>query len=173
MINRAVLALGLIFALTTASHPAAAFDTPVTSSEEAAEIEGLNTAPEEEYQHFREERRIRMRNNALLEPLRHPDPPATPKKDQQPLLEEQELDSPAIPVPDPRRDYYTPERERQRLQAPPASVEPRRDGPSDPRLRPRQVGPRRFAPTPDLNGRGSPFDFERYQPEENRERQRR
>lgn len=49
-------------------------------------------------------------------------------------------------------------RQRNRLIAPPASVAPRRFGERT-REEPRQqVGPRRFAPTPDFNG-GSPFNL--------------
>lgn len=49
--------------------------------------------------------------------------------------------------------------QRERLIAPPASVAPRRFGEST-RQEPRQqIGPRRFAPTPDFNG-GSPFNLD-------------
>jgi hypothetical protein len=51
------------------------------------------------------------------------------------------------------------ERDRQQLLAPPASVQPRRDGRDDSQWTRPRVGPRRLAPTPDLDGRGSPFDF--------------
>jgi hypothetical protein len=55
-------------------------------------------------------------------------------------------------------NFHTPEREP--LHMPPPSVQPMRNGPGDPRFRPEQPGPRRFAPTPDFNG-SRPFGFER------------
>lgn len=68
-------------------------------------------------------------------------------------------------------DYFPPDQEG--LHAPPPSVRPRRDGPVDPRFRPEQPGPRRFAPTPDFDGGGSPFGLDRFEPGDRPHQERR
>jgi hypothetical protein len=78
--------------------------------------------------------------------------------------EQREQESPQLRIPgeDERRPGgITREREQPRLQAPPPSVQPRRNGTDELQRGRRQIGPRRFAPTPDFNGRGSPFSFDR------------
>jgi hypothetical protein len=82
---------------------------------------------------------------------------------EQPLFEqrlEQESWQRQMPDGDDRGDGITREGERQRLQTPPPGVQPRRNGAGGQERPRRQLGPRRFAPTPDLNGRGSPFGFD-------------
>jgi hypothetical protein len=87
----------------------------------------------------------------------------------QPRFNEEQRDEARQPLRLPEEDEgpggIIREEERRGLQAPPPSLQPRRNGTTDQQQPRRQLGPRRFAPTPDFNGRGSPFGFERWPPE--------
>lgn len=144
-----IAAAGLLLACPSVQ---AADYSQMSTAELAGMRDTMQKAPEKERRAFQEEWERRVRMMTTAERRQYLGPPAEAQEGKaQSGYGRESQESKWLEV--------TPRREQ--LVAPPASVAPRRFGERNPyQERKRQIGPRRFAPTPDLNG-GSPFNFNR------------